>query len=89
MKKVIRELALYERIGDKYIESYELDLSLNQLIELFNIDINIDPNVYMIYEINIEQFEKLIKIKSELRQLDFNKFHIYYECSQGPDWSNE
>jgi hypothetical protein len=87
--KVIRKLALYNRLEEKYIKSFEVKLPLDDLIELLCINIEIDPNVYMFYEVGYEQYVKFSVSIPELVDFKFEDCSIYYECFQGPDWSEE
>lgn len=79
---VSREIALYQKKDDSYIESFEIDLSINELVSILNVDVLVDPDVYMIYQINKEQYSKIHKLIPNLKEIDFNKVDLFYECSQ-------
>ncbi|WP_431243916.1 DUF7683 domain-containing protein [Flavobacterium sp. P21] len=79
---VLREIVIYQKEGDKFIDSVEINLSSEKLIEILNVDIEDDPEIYLVYEINNEQFLKLLELAPELSNINFDEVAIYYECSE-------
>ncbi|MFV8324857.1 hypothetical protein [Flavobacterium sp. ZS1P14] len=79
---VTREIAIYQKDGDKHIESFEIDLSIDELVSILNVDTNEDPNVYMVYEINNEQYSQIQKIIPSLKEIDFDNVELFCECFQ-------
>lgn len=80
--KVIREIAIYQKDGDKFIESFEIDFSVDELIKILHVDIEEDPNVYKVYDLNKEQYSQILKIVPNLKEIDFDNFELFYECFQ-------
>jgi hypothetical protein len=80
--KVSREIAIYQKEGEKYIESFEIDLSVDKLVNILNVDTDEDPNVYMVYDINKEQYLQIQKIIPSLKEIDFDNVELFYECFQ-------
>lgn len=78
--KLIREIVVYQKQGDKLIESFEIDLSVDELIDILNVNKLEDPEVYMVYKINQDQYSKFKYKMSNLKEIDFNNFEIFYEC---------
>ncbi|MEC4003198.1 hypothetical protein OX283_000895 [Flavobacterium sp. SUN052] len=79
---IIREIAVYSRVNDNHIESYEIDLSVDELITILNVDIDKDPNVYMIYEINETQYSLFLNLIPSLKVFDLENVELFYECFQ-------
>ena len=79
---VVREIAIYQKEGDKHIESFEIDLSVEKLINILNVDTDKDPNVYMVYAINKAQFLQLQKLIPNLKEINFENVELFYECFQ-------
>lgn len=79
---IVREIAIYQKEGDKFIESFVIDLSVDKLINILNVDTDEDPNVYMVYDINKEQFLQLQNIIPNLKEIDFDNVELFYECFQ-------
>ncbi len=80
--KVSREIAIYQKEGDKYIESFEIDLSVDELVNILNVNTDEDPNVYMVYDISKEQYSQIQKIIPKLKEIDFDNVELFYECFQ-------
>lgn len=80
--KVTREIAVYQKNGDKYFESFEIDLLVDELVNILNVNTNEDPNVYMVYNINKEQYSKFQKLIPILKEIDFDDVELSYECFQ-------
>jgi hypothetical protein len=80
--KVTREISVYEKDGDKYLNSCQINLSLEKMIDILNIDLEKDPEVYDVYKINLKQYIYLKEFIPELLVLNFNKVEIFYECHQ-------
>lgn len=78
--KIIREIAFYEKTGETHIESFSINIPLAKLISILDVDIEDDPEVYKIYEINENQFLELQKFVPELKRIDFEKIDVFYEC---------
>ncbi|RXR21479.1 DUF7683 domain-containing protein [Flavobacterium stagni] len=79
---IVREIAIYQKEGDKYIKSFEIDLSAEKLINILNVDTDKDPNVYMVYAINKAQFLQLQKLIPNLKEINFENVELFYECFQ-------
>ncbi|RED25389.1 hypothetical protein BD847_2140 [Flavobacterium cutihirudinis] len=79
---IVREIVAYQKEGDKFIDSVEIDLSIEKLIEILNVNIEDDPGVYLVYEIDKKQFFKLLELAPELSKINFDEGAIYYECSE-------
>lgn len=79
---VSREIGIYQKDGDELIDNFQINLSINRLIEIFNIDIEDDPNVYKEYDINENEYLQLKELVPELSKYDFNHVFMSYECYQ-------
>lgn len=79
---VIREIAIYQKDGDKQIDSFKINLSIDDLIYLLDIDRMDDPNAYKQYEITYKQYLELIRLVPKLSKFNFNEGTIFYECYQ-------
>jgi hypothetical protein len=77
---VSREIAFYEKTGETHIESFPINIPLTKLISILDVDIEDDPEVYKIYEINEKQFLELQKFVPELKRIDFENIDVFYEC---------
>ena len=80
--KLSRQIAIYQKEGDKFIESFEIDLSVSELINILNVNTNEDPEVCMVYSINKEQYSKIQKKVPALKEIDFDSVDLFYECFQ-------
>ncbi len=80
--KVSREIAIYQKKDEKYIESFEIDLSVDKLVNILSVDTDEDPNVFMVYDINKEQYTQIQKIIPSLKEIDFDNGELFYECFQ-------
>jgi hypothetical protein len=78
--KVSREIAIYQKNSDKYIESFKINLSVVELVNILNVDTNEDPDVYMIYNISKKQYLQITKINPILKEIDFENVELFYEC---------
>jgi hypothetical protein len=79
---VRREIVVYQKEGDKFIEKVEIDVSIDFLIGILDVNIEEDPNVYMIYKIDEEQYSKFQKLIPDLKVRDFNDIDLFCECFQ-------
>ena len=79
---VTREIVIYQKDGDNQIDSFEINLSVEDLIDILNIDANDDPNVYKVYQATYNQYLKLIQLVTELPKYHFDQNDIFYECYQ-------
>ena len=82
LMKLIREISVYEKDNDKYLNSFSVNLSLEKMINLLDIDLDNDPAVYDVYKINKSQFNYLKEFIPELLLLNFNEVELFYECCQ-------
>jgi len=80
--EVKREIAVYQKKGDKFIESFKIDISANILINILKVDAEDDPNVYLLYTIDKEQYSEFQKLIPTLKNIDFNDVELFYECFQ-------
>ncbi|RZK51457.1 MAG: hypothetical protein EOO87_17625, partial [Pedobacter sp.] len=74
---VNREIVVYQKQDDKFVESFEIDLSIDLLIEILNVDIQEDPDVYMVYQIDKNQYLKFQKLIPNLKELDFSNIDLF------------
>ena len=77
-----REICIYEKFGDALIESYQIDISLDKIIEIFGINIKNDPCAYNVYEVQGTEYEYLKLYLPEIIKYNIRDFAIYYECYQ-------
>ena len=77
-----REIAFYQKKGSAQINSFVINVPIEKLIDILNIDIEDDSNLYKIYEINKNQYVKLKELIPQLLKVDFRKVAVYYECRQ-------
>lgn len=78
---VSREIGIYQKAGEKLIDSIEIDISIAVLRDILNVNED-DTNVYKIYELNKNQFLQFCALVPQLLKFDFNDVSIYYECFQ-------
>ncbi|WDO13633.1 hypothetical protein MH928_02770 [Flavobacterium sp. WW92] len=79
---VSREIVIYQKDGDNQIDSFEINLSVEDLIDILNIDANDDLNIYKVYQVTYNQYLKLIQLVTELSKYHFDQNDIFYECYQ-------
>lgn len=77
-----REIAFYQKKGSAQINSIVINIPVEKLIDILNVDIEDDSNLYKIYEINKNQYVKLKELIPQLLEIDFRKVAVYYECRQ-------
>ncbi|KIA87184.1 hypothetical protein [Flavobacterium sp. AED] len=80
--KIQRVIAVYQKNGEALIEEIIISLTTEFLIELFQIDIEGDPNVYLCYFVNESHFLKLKNLIPVLSKYDLNEVEMYVECFQ-------
>ncbi len=80
--KLKREIAIYQKDGDKYIDSFEINLPIEKLVNILNVDLEDDPEIYNVYEIDENQYLQLKELVPELSKINFHKVAMFYECCQ-------
>lgn len=80
--KVNRVIGVYERTSDKHIKDVSLnEVSIDRLKEIMNPSVD-DPDLYMIYKINIQQYQLLVNLVPLLSDENFDNSDMYYECNR-------
>lgn len=79
---VSREIGIYQKNGDKLLANFQINISLNKLIEIFEIDSNDDPEMFKEYNIDYHIYLQLKELVPELLKFDFNDVFMSYECYQ-------
>ena len=79
---IVREIAIYQIEGDSFIDSFEINLAIEKLIEILDVDIEDDPELYKVYEINKKKYLQLIEFVPKLSKINFDQVSVYYECYQ-------
>lgn len=80
--KIIRELGVYQRNGEKFITSIPLDINKLELIRILKVDIKTDPDVLKIYGIDNKRYFEFSKLVPNLLKYNLEDVEIFYECFQ-------
>lgn len=78
----IREIGIYQKESEKMIDSISINIDTAKLIEIFNVDLNDDPNVFKIYNIDKKQYLEISKLVPEILKFNFEDVEMFYECFQ-------
>jgi len=79
---VQREILIFKKEKEILFDSFLIFLTPEKLIEILHVNVDDDPLVYKIYEIDRDQYKIFCKYVPELSNYDFDDVDIFYECFQ-------
>ena len=84
MNRIIeREIVVFDNDTELYITSIPInDVTLEFMIKLLGINVEIDPLAFNSYELSAESLKVLSELNKSLENFDIKKFSYYYEPTE-------